>query len=76
LAKLEGAARPPEDAVVDMRAIFNHLRADAATLSRGRHRIAFSCDETLRVIGSSTEIFSAFGNLVINAVRYTPEGGQ
>lgn len=76
LAKLEGSARPPEDAVVDMRAIFNHLRADAATLSRGRHRIAFSCDETLSVIGSSTEIFSAFGNLVINAVRYTPEGGQ
>jgi two-component system phosphate regulon sensor histidine kinase PhoR len=27
------------------------------------------------ILGAENEIFSAFGNLLMNAVRYTPEGG-
>jgi two-component system, OmpR family, phosphate regulon sensor histidine kinase PhoR len=36
----------------------------------------FSIDETLGVTGAQTELFSAFANLVTNAIRYTPEGGK
>ena len=32
-------------------------------------------DETLFLLGSFNELYSAFSNLVFNAVRYTPAGG-
>ena len=76
LAKLEGDAKPPSDQAIDMRAVLAHLREDATTLSGGRHRIAFSIDDGLTVTGMETEIMSALGNLVTNAIRYTPEGGS
>ncbi|MPV57206.1 phosphate regulon sensor histidine kinase PhoR [Burkholderia sp. HI2761] len=76
LAKLEGESRPPVDHAIDMRAVFDHLKEDAQTLSSGHHDIAFSIDETLGVTGAQTELFSAFANLVTNAIRYTPDGGK
>jgi two-component system, OmpR family, phosphate regulon sensor histidine kinase PhoR len=75
LANLEGDGRPPSDAVLDMRAVLRHLEEDANSLSGGRHRISFDADEALTVAGSETELVSAFGNLVTNAIRYTPDGG-
>jgi two-component system phosphate regulon sensor histidine kinase PhoR len=76
LAKLEGDAKPPSDHAIDMVAVLRHLREDAATLSGGRHQIAFDSDDTLTVTGTETEILSALGNLVTNAIRYTPDGGS
>jgi two-component system phosphate regulon sensor histidine kinase PhoR len=76
LAKLEGESRPPGDHAIDMRAVFDHLKEDAQTLSNGHHEIAFAIDETLGVTGAQTEVFSAFANLVTNAIRYTPDGGK
>lgn len=76
LAKLEGESKPPVDHAIDMRAVFDHLKEDAQTLSSGHHDIAFSIDETLGVTGAQTELFSAFANLVTNAIRYTPDGGK
>jgi len=76
LAKLEGESRPPVDHAIDMRAVFDHLKEDAQTLSNGHHEIAFAIDETLGVTGAQTEVFSAFANLVTNAIRYTPPGGD
>ena len=35
----------------------------------------FDTDEALTVAGAETEIVSALGNLVMNAIRYTPDGG-
>ncbi|MGN6231072.1 MAG: phosphate regulon sensor histidine kinase PhoR [Trinickia sp.] len=76
LAKLEGNVKPPSDQAIDMRAVISHIREDAATLSGGRHRIAFSADDGLTVTGVETEVLSALGNLVTNAIRYTPDGGS
>jgi two-component system, OmpR family, phosphate regulon sensor histidine kinase PhoR len=45
------------------------------SLSAGRHTIVFEVDDMLTVTGAETEILSALGNLVTNAVRYTPDGG-
>jgi len=75
LANLEGDGRPPSDDLLDMRALLRHLEEDANSLSGGRHRISFDADEALTVAGSETEIVSALGNLVTNAIRYTPDGG-
>jgi two-component system phosphate regulon sensor histidine kinase PhoR len=75
LAKLEGDNKPPSDQPIDMAAVVRHLREDAATLSGGRHQITFDVDDRLSVKGVETEILSALGNLVTNAIRYTPDGG-
>ncbi|MPW17050.1 phosphate regulon sensor histidine kinase PhoR [Paraburkholderia sp. CNPSo 3157] len=76
LATLEGDNKPPSNQMVDMRAVVRHLQEDAESLSAGRHRISFDADEALTVTGVETEILSAFGNLVTNAIRYTPDGGS
>jgi two-component system, OmpR family, phosphate regulon sensor histidine kinase PhoR len=76
LANLEGDMRPPGDDLLDMRAVLRHLEDDAASISGGRHRITFHTDEALTVAGAETEIVSALGNLVMNAIRYTPDGGM
>jgi two-component system phosphate regulon sensor histidine kinase PhoR len=76
LAKLEGEAKPPGERLVDMSAVLRHVRDDASTLSEDRHRITYDIDEGLTVKGAETEILSALGNLVMNAIRYTPDGGK
>jgi two-component system, OmpR family, phosphate regulon sensor histidine kinase PhoR len=75
LANLEGDMRPPGDELLDMRAVLRHLEDDANSLSSGRHSVTFHNDDSLTVAGVETEVVSALGNLVTNAVRYTPDGG-
>ncbi|MDE1183735.1 phosphate regulon sensor histidine kinase PhoR [Paraburkholderia sp.] len=75
LATLEGDNKHPGDQMIDMRAVLSHLEDDADNLSSDHHRITFDCDEGLTVTGVETEIMSALGNLVTNAIRYTPDGG-
>ncbi|WP_260294668.1 phosphate regulon sensor histidine kinase PhoR [Sedimenticola hydrogenitrophicus] len=48
----------------------HHLSGDQG------HRISLEADERLRLVGNCHELESAFTNLVYNAVRYTPEGGD
>jgi two-component system, OmpR family, phosphate regulon sensor histidine kinase PhoR len=76
LAKLEGSPRPPADRWTTVRELMQRAQADAAALSAGRHGLEVGGGDDAEVAGSSTELLSAVGNLVNNAVRYTPEGGR
>jgi len=76
LAQLEGSPRPPTDRWVPVDALMAQARADGEALSGGRHRLAFDVQAGGEIAGSHGELLSAVGNLVGNAVRYTPEGGQ
>ena len=51
------------------------VSADAKALSNGRHTIALDIGDAAIVSGSRDELASAFGNVVSNAIRYTPDGG-
>lgn len=75
LSRLENDSQPPRDDLIDMSALLDSLVAEAQALSGSRHacRIAEVAPAKLR--GSQEELRSAFGNLVSNAVRYTPDGG-
>ncbi len=52
------------------------LSSDAKGLSSGRHEVTLDIRQPVNVVGSRDELASAFGNLVSNAVRYTPDGGR
>ena len=69
------SAPPPEDAVLDMAKIIDKLRRDAESLSGGRHHLVVEADDPNDLLGSESELTSAFSNLVSNAIRYTPVGG-
>jgi len=69
------SAPPPENEVVDMANLIDKLRRDAEALSSGRHTIRVESEGQGDLLGSEPELISAFGNLVTNAVRYTPAGG-
>ena len=76
LSQIESNAQPPEDAEINMAGLMNMLQNDANGLSMGKHTITMQCDATLNLIGAAEELQSALGNLVSNAVRYTPKGGR
>ncbi|CAB3787241.1 phosphate regulon sensor histidine kinase PhoR [Pararobbsia alpina] len=76
LAKLEGDAKPPVEQMLDIKTVLRQLHDDAQGLSAGKHTIEMHVDPALTVIGAESELMSALGNLVSNAIRYTPEGGK
>ena len=52
------------------------ISSDAKALSGARHEVTLDIQQPANVVGSRDELASAFGNLVSNAVRYTPDGGR
>ena len=64
-----------EGAPVSVTALVRTALAQAQALSAGQHTFDVRLDETLRILGQDTELASAVGNLLTNAVRYTPAGG-
>jgi two-component system phosphate regulon sensor histidine kinase PhoR len=75
LAQLEGSPRPPPDRWVDLDLLVQRALADAQALSAGRHELSSTLGPGAQVAGSDAELASALGNLLHNAVRYTPVGG-
>ena len=75
LAKLESEP-DARDETVDLPGLAQRLADEAASLSQGHHRIRLALDCHARLIGNGQELYSALANLVTNAVRYTPEGGE
>jgi two-component system phosphate regulon sensor histidine kinase PhoR len=51
------------------------LSADAKALSKGNHEVSLEVAGAATLAGGRAELASAFGNLVSNAIRYTPAGG-
>jgi two-component system, OmpR family, phosphate regulon sensor histidine kinase PhoR len=76
LAQLEGSPRPAGDHWVDMAKVLAQVHADARALSKGAHHLVVAEVSTAKLAGVESELLSALGNLVSNAVRYTPQGGQ
>ena len=78
LTRLESspALDPVQIGEVDVPSLVRRIVADASQLSDDRHRFNADVDAALRLRGVESELHSAFGNLVANAVRYSPEGGD
>ncbi|MGA9420750.1 MAG: phosphate regulon sensor histidine kinase PhoR [Rhodanobacteraceae bacterium] len=61
---------------VEMGPMLAVLLKEGEALSQGRHRIRLEVNSDAALLGSPQELHSAFSNLVSNAVRYTPTGGD
>src|SRR5574340_141416 len=76
LSRLESDDHSLKDETVSVAELAQALKSEAESLSRGRHRISLRLDSAASLKGNLQEIRSALGNLVSNAVRYTPDGGE
>jgi two-component system phosphate regulon sensor histidine kinase PhoR len=76
LSRLESSQNVPQETSIDVPAMLRMVLTEAKSLSNGRHQLSLDCDESLHLNGASEELHSAFGNLVTNAIRYTPDGGD
>jgi two-component system, OmpR family, phosphate regulon sensor histidine kinase PhoR len=75
LSSLESEHNPLQDAEFAVVPVLLELSADAKALSQGEHTITLDIGEAAIIVGSRDELKSAIGNLVSNAIRYTPHGG-
>jgi two-component system phosphate regulon sensor histidine kinase PhoR len=75
LSSLESEQNTPSDESFAIVPLMLAVSADAKSLSQGNHAVTLSIGEAATVHGSRDELASAFGNLVSNAIRYTPTGG-
>jgi two-component system phosphate regulon sensor histidine kinase PhoR len=75
LSVLESSPLPAAGRV-RVRALLERVLADGKALSGGGHAMSLEADPHLDIAGSEQELASAFGNLVSNAIRYTPPGGK
>jgi len=76
LSRLESAHNPVREEDVNVPDLVKALHQDAMALSAGRHKLRIGLESNDWLRGNTEELRSAFGNLISNAVRYTPESGE
>jgi two-component system phosphate regulon sensor histidine kinase PhoR len=77
LSRLENDRYQLVRETVDVPAIIAAMQEDARILSAEKnHRIETQVQPGLHLWGAERELYSAFNNLITNAVRYTPAGGR
>lgn len=83
LSKLEGSPSPGRHGWVSVHELVEHCIQEAQGLSQvlaseqgQHHQFAVDAVPELALAGNADELRSAIGNLLSNAVRYTPGGGK
>ncbi|MDP1615389.1 MAG: ATP-binding protein, partial [Methylococcales bacterium] len=76
LSRLENEQNKISEKTVNVVNLAQDLLQEAESLSAGRHQIKLTIASQDQLLGSEEELRSAFGNLISNAIRYTPSGGE
>ncbi|UCD69283.1 MAG: phosphate regulon sensor histidine kinase PhoR [Betaproteobacteria bacterium] len=76
LSRLENTNGSSDEDKVNIPGLVESLQHEAKALSAGHHTVTAKIKSSDWLLGSIDELQSAFGNLVSNAVRYTPPGGM
>ncbi len=76
LAQLENGPPLVDSDDINVVELAQELAREARLLSSGKHEIRVEILSDVQLRGNLHEIRSAFGNMVSNAVRYTPAGGS
>jgi len=75
LAKLEASTLIENPVSIDVQALFNDIDNEAIEFDQAKHEISISY-EPVELSGNYDELRMAISNLMTNAIRYTPEGGE
>ncbi len=75
LSRLENDRSPLHEEGIDMSALLNEIYHDGQLLNGGVHSVHLEILSDAKLLGNHDELRSAFGNLLSNAIRYTPAGG-
>jgi two-component system, OmpR family, phosphate regulon sensor histidine kinase PhoR len=76
LSRLETEQRQAPYAPIDVAKLVMGIRDEALSLGQGPTNIIMQVDAGLFLLGAEHEIYSAFSNLVFNAMKYTPAEGS
>ncbi|SDW01505.1 phosphate regulon sensor histidine kinase PhoR [Marinobacter mobilis] len=77
LSKIETGEHAAPDSIIDVNTMVTQISTDARALSGEQgHEISMDIGERRLLTGDESQIRSAFSNLIFNAVKYTPAGGQ
>jgi two-component system phosphate regulon sensor histidine kinase PhoR len=83
LSRLEGSPLPGTGEWVATPLLRHQLEQDARALSavplnntQTAHELEFDMPDDIQIAGAFNELLSAMSNLVSNAIRYTPAGGE
>jgi two-component system phosphate regulon sensor histidine kinase PhoR len=75
LSHLENDQNPLSEETVDMGVLLEEIHREGQLLSNGSHVLRLEAASGVKLLGNREELHSAFGNLISNAIRYTPKGG-
>ena len=76
LSKLETTEAGHNQKELELEPLLISIKNEADALGNDKQQtIRLQCDEPISILANEKEIHSAFSNLAINAVKYTPEQG-
>ena len=76
LSKLEDRLNVLKEEALDVPTILSGCYEVGMAISAGQHQLKLELISDSKLLGGAEELKSAFGNLVTNAIRYTPPGGE
>ncbi|REG83917.1 phosphate regulon sensor histidine kinase PhoR [Marinomonas pollencensis] len=75
LSRLENDEKREEDQWYSVQLFIEAIEKIATPILSEQHQLSFDFAENDRIYGSYNELYSAFSNLVVNAIKYSPNGG-
>ncbi len=77
LSKLETTEIGSNQKTVMLEPLLTSIKNEADAIGQEKHQtITLKCEESISLLANEKELHSAFSNLAINAVKYTPERGK
>ena len=76
LSSLEARANLADQTRVPVKTLVDELVVSAEAISDGKHTLSIDIPPDLSILGSAMALRSIFGNLINNAVNYTPADGS
>ncbi|MGR0279028.1 phosphate regulon sensor histidine kinase PhoR [Marinomonas dokdonensis] len=76
LSRLESNDKREVDQWLKVSDLIQAIQKMASPILTDQHQLTFDIPEDARLYGSFKELYSAFSNLVVNAIKYSPDGGE
>ncbi len=74
LSQLESNRKPPPRISVQLTPLLEQVVKDGSMIATEKYQIVADCQENLELRGDYKELYSAFSNLVFNAIKHNPGG--